>query len=148
MAHDFAQENEASRGELRALAASLRDEDLARDLGNGWTVSTVLCHLAFWDRVVLCRIANWQRSGFERVHLAQQTVNAINEAALELSRSVPGREALRMALERAEEIDALVERLSAGLVDQIDASGSVRTLRRYLHRREHLRRITEALGSA
>ena len=141
MPADFVQENEASRRELQALTASLTEADLARDLGNGWTVSTVLCHLAFWDRLVLRRVREWQRSGFEAVRLAPSAVDSINEAAREVSRAVPGREAARMALESAEEVDALVERLSADLIDKIDAAGFERTLRRSIHRREHLRRI-------
>jgi len=151
MALAFVQENEASRSELRALTASLTDEDLGRDLGNGWTVSTVLCHLAFWDRVALRRVREWQRRGFDAVRLAPATadsINEINEAAREISRGVPGREAARMALESAEAIDAEVQRLSGELVDQIAAAGFERVLRRYLHRREHLRRIGEAPGLA
>ncbi|MGA2181922.1 MAG: DinB family protein [Bryobacteraceae bacterium] len=147
MASDFVRENQASRHELQALTASLSDEGFARDLGNGWTVSTVLCHLAFWDRLVLRRVREWQRSGFEAVRLAPPAVDSINEAAREISRAVPGREAARIALESAEEIDAQVERLSSELIDQINAGGFERVLRRSLHRREHLRRIREALGA-
>jgi hypothetical protein len=148
MAGDIVQDNQRSRDELRMLTASLADADLARGLGNGWTVSTIFCHLAFWDRVVLRCIAGWQRNGFAPVRLNPSTVDSINDAAREISQAVPGREAARMALESAEAIDALVERLSPALVDQIDAAGFARTLRRSVHRRQHLRRINDALGRA
>ena len=141
MAHDFVQENAASRRELQALTATLSDADFARELGNGWTVSTILCHLAFWDRLVLCRVREWQRTGFEAVRLTAQAVDSINAAAREISRAIPGREAARLALESAEEMDAEVERLSAELIEQIDAGGFERVLRRSIHRREHLSRI-------
>jgi uncharacterized damage-inducible protein DinB len=148
MAHAFAQENEASRRELQALTASLSDDDLARDLGNGWTVSAVFCHIAFWDRVILHRIRQWQRTGFEPVRVPPSAVDSINQAAREISRAVPGNEASLMALESAEAVDAELDRLGGELIDQIGAGGFERVLNRSLHRREHLRRIAESVVRA
>ena len=144
MSHSFATDNEASRRELRDLIASLSDPDLASDLGNGWTVSTVLCHLAFWDRVVLRRLVDWQRSGIEPQMLSQAT-DSINDAARELSRSVPVREAARIVLESAEAIDAFVAQLDADFIGRIEAAGFGRSVQRSIHRREHVRRIREVV---
>jgi hypothetical protein len=148
MAHDFVQENEASRRELQALTASLTDDDLARDLGNGWTVSTVLCHLAFWDRLVLRRLREWQRTGFDPVRFTRLATTSINDAAREISRGVPGHEAALMAIENAEAIDTELEGLGEELIDQINGAGFERVLKRSLHRREHLRRIAETIRPA
>ena len=38
---------------LGDLIASLSPEDLAADLGEGWTVPMALAHLAFWDSFFL-----------------------------------------------------------------------------------------------
>jgi hypothetical protein len=46
-----------------------------------------------------------------------------------------------MAIESAEELDTELERLSGELIEQIDAGGFERVLRRAIHRREHLRRL-------
>jgi len=148
MLRDYVQENDASRRELQAFAASLSDDDLSRNIGNGWTVSSTLCHLAFWDRLTLRRLREWQSTGFSSDHLTALGVTTINDAARQISEAVPGREAARLAQENAAAIDTEVARLSDEWIGRIDANGFERVLKRSLHRREHLRRLREALGRA
>ena len=140
MDRDFVRDNDASRRELRDLIVRLDDAGLARDAGNGWTVATVLCHLAFWDRVVLRRLTDWQRDGVEPQMLNQAT-NSVNEAVRDLSRAVPVREAGRMAAEAAETLDAFIAGLDDAFIATVNAAGFGRSLRRSLHRRGHLARI-------
>jgi len=145
MSRDFVQENEASRLELRELIEGLREPDLERDAGAGWTVSTLLCHLAFWDLRILYLVKEWQRSGMEpTVRPGPQAVDSINEAVKTISRAVPGRLAAQMALESAAAVDSELELLSGEWIDRISSAGLERALRRSLHRREHLRKIKEA----
>jgi len=35
---------------------SLSDAELAKDTGNGWSVATVLGHMAFFDRMLIPRL--------------------------------------------------------------------------------------------
>ena len=56
-------ENDASRQRLRGLIARLTDDDLARPLGQHWTVSVALAHLAFWDRLWFEKFEEWERTG-------------------------------------------------------------------------------------
>ena len=49
----FVAENSRQRDRLKALVGRLSDGDLRRPLGEGWTVSTALAHMAFWDRRAL-----------------------------------------------------------------------------------------------
>ena len=42
-------ENTVERDRLMALTARLTEEELRRQLPNGWSVATKLAHLAFWD---------------------------------------------------------------------------------------------------
>ncbi len=46
-------ENTATRERLRALVPRIDDEELARPLGDGRTIATILGHVAFWDQRVL-----------------------------------------------------------------------------------------------
>ena len=49
----YVSENAAESEHLQALIRRLTDEQLARPLEAGWTVSAVLAHLAFWDQRAL-----------------------------------------------------------------------------------------------
>jgi len=141
MDHDFVLENEASLHELRSRVESLKDDDFRRRLANGWTVAAALCHLAFWDRVMLGRIERWERDGVEPVVLDARSTDPLNDAVHMMSGAVSGPEAARMVLEAAEKIDAKVASLSPEMIEKFAAKGLDRMLHRHLHRRDHLRRL-------
>jgi len=141
MSTDFIRQNDASREELRALVGSLKDEDADRRLANGWTVAETLCHLAFWDRVMLGRIERWERDGVAPLVLDAHSTDPLNDAVRMMSSAVSGREASRLALENAELIDAKVASLPEATIEEFAARGLDRMLHRHLHRREHLRRL-------
>lgn len=48
MTFPFLTENAASLRRLEALALRLTDTDLTRSTSYGWTVASLLAHLAFW----------------------------------------------------------------------------------------------------
>src|SRR5258708_20824680 len=52
---DYVQGNSKSRARLAFLCERINDEQLARIAFGDWTVSAVLAHMAFWDRVPLER---------------------------------------------------------------------------------------------
>jgi len=141
MNRDFVPENEASLRELRARVESLKEEDLGRRLANGWTVAETLCHLGFWDRVMLGRIERWERDGVEPMVLDGRSTDPLNDAVQMMSGAVPGREAARLVIEAAEAIDAKVAALGPEMIERFDARGLDRMLHRHLHRRDHLRKL-------
>jgi len=120
---------------------SLKDEDFDRRLGNGWTVAEALCHLAFWDRVVLGRVERWERDGVEPVILDMRSADPINDGVHMMFGAVSGREAVRMVIESAERIDAKVAALRPEMIEEFGARGLDRMLHRHLHRREHLSKL-------
>jgi hypothetical protein len=61
-----------------------------------------------------------------------------------VSQAVPGTEAARLALDSAAAVDSMVEGISDELCSQIVRTGFERSLRRSLHRREHLQKIKTA----
>jgi hypothetical protein len=115
-------------------------------VGSGWTVSAVLCHLAFWDQRVLFVLRKWQSAGFEPSRLTPLSVDSLNHAATAIAQAVPGPAAARLALDSASAVDSQVAETSDELVKQILSEGFERFLRRSLHRREHLQKIEEALA--
>ncbi len=136
--------NAAQRQRLQALVERLSDEELGRSLGTAWTVSAALAHLAFWDRRALLLLERWEREG---VKVSAVDVDSINDAALPLWLAVPPRAAAREAAAAAEALDRKLEALSAEMVQSIVASGSMRPLERWHHRRDHLDEIERAVGA-
>ena len=95
---EFVEENETARRELGELIACLDEDSFKCDVGSGWTVSTFLCHLAFWDQRALFLIRQWQTGQFETSRLSSQSVDSINEAVRAISRAVPGPAAAKSLL--------------------------------------------------
>jgi len=142
----FVDENDAARGELSEFIARLDEHSFEFPVGSGWTISTCLCHLAFWDHRVLFLLNEWQRTGqFETSRLSAQSVNSINQAVNALSQAVPGAAAAKLALDSALAVDSQLALISDELIGQLVSSGFERYLKRSLHRREHFQKIQEAL---
>jgi uncharacterized damage-inducible protein DinB len=57
----YVAENEVERKRLASLVARLSDQDLARPMPGGWTVASVLGHVAFWDQRIIALIEAWHR---------------------------------------------------------------------------------------
>ena len=82
MDRSYVAENDAARERLRALVARSTDDDLACPLGQHWTVSVGLAHLAFWDRLWLAKFEEWERTGGVKMPPADTEGNpaAMNDA--------------------------------------------------------------------
>jgi hypothetical protein len=142
MSTSFMAQNIAQRERLRALVARLSDSDLTRDVGEGWTVTTVLVHLAFWDRQRLFTLRHWLQNG----QLPQAgDGNVINNALAAISHGVPPRTAALLAVEAAEAIDYELEQLTPEQVAALESAGLPPLLNRHLHRRDHIEQIERAL---
>jgi hypothetical protein len=143
MTSSYTAQNTAERDRLRALVTRLSDQDLARSVGGGWTVTTVLVHLAFWDQNRLFMLKQWLRDG-EMPDTGSWEV--INDAVAVISRAVPPHAAAQLVVEAAEAIDHALEQLSPDQVAALEAAGKERLLNRSLHRRDHIDQIERALG--
>jgi hypothetical protein len=62
-------ENRSSLERLRSFVETLTETDMGRLLGEGWTVSAALGHLAFWDQRWAEKLQEWERSGVVRIPL-------------------------------------------------------------------------------
>lgn len=141
MDNSYIARNQAALGRLRELLAQLSDEDMAREIGHGWTVVAALGHLAFWDRITLIRLEEWERSGTRPERLP----DAVNDAMLEQWLVMPPREAAGKAVAAAEAVDQRIAALAPELREEILAAGYSRLLDRSLHRGEHLDEIERAV---
>jgi hypothetical protein len=82
MERSYVAENAAERARLQALVARLTDADMARAVGEEWTVGVALMHLAFWDRLSLAKFEEWERTGTVDIPPLREMVDGINNAML------------------------------------------------------------------
>jgi uncharacterized damage-inducible protein DinB len=142
---EFIQENEAARRDMAQIIARLDEPSFALPTSPGWTVSSTLCHLAFWDQRAAHLLARWQQGPFEVSSLSPLTVDSINQAVQALSKAVPGPAAAKLALDSAAAADSAVSGSSDELIGQILDASLPWVCQRSLHRREHLKQIRQAL---
>jgi hypothetical protein len=139
--------NAEAAAELRTLAGSLDDGDLAADLGDGWTASMALAHIAFWDGWHLARWRQAIATGAVAPPLvADEVSDPANEALEATWRALAPDRAVALALATAAEVDALVAGLPDASVDAARAAGEADCVERWPHRRDHVAQIRRALG--
>jgi DinB family protein len=138
----FIDRNRASTDRIRALAARLTDQELQHPVGEHWTVGIALAHLAFWDRRVLYVLDMSERDG--KVFIPEIDI-FVNDLSLPLWAAIPPREAARIAIETAEQLDGRLEDFPPALLEEIHTYNK-RWVVRALHRGEHLDEVDAALN--
>jgi len=141
---DHVRANDESRARLRALVGRLDRRQLATNVMEGWSVSALLAHLAFWDRFTLRR---WQsRLAGNVVPDIGPLADALNDAAIPMWSAVPPEVATRQATAAADAVDRFVAALAPDVIAEAIAEGRPRWVARSEHRREHLEQIERALA--
>ena len=143
MDRSFVEENARERKRLRSLVEILTDEQLSFPLGNDWTISVALAHLAFWDQRASVLIEKWQKEG---IGPSPIDLDVVNEATRPLCLAVPPRAAAEFALTSALAIDQAIEQLAPDFMADIETKGQTVRLNRATHRHGHLEQIKQALG--
>jgi 7-keto-8-aminopelargonate synthetase-like enzyme len=140
---DHVAQNQEQLERLRRLVARLGDDDLRRELPDGWTVADALAHLAFYDRRAQILLERFAREG---VFASPYDYETINAALPHLTRRIPPREIIAEVLAAAEAADRAAAATPETLVDEIRRLNQVK-LERAEHRRSHLDDIESLLGS-
>lgn len=140
MDRSFVEKNRAATERIRQLASSLSDDQLARPVGEHWTVAIALVHLAFWDRRVLALVEQLERNG----QINAPSIDlSVNDLSLPIWAAVPPRAALRLALQSADELDRRLAGLSDPHLEAL-AAGNAFWVDRARHRTLHLDEIEAA----
>ena len=145
----FERANDASRTRLAALVEQLTSTDLRVDLGEGWTVSSALAHMGFWDRWQAARWAamlagTWSATDDSVIaaeHLA-------NEALHPYWQGIDAADVPALALDAATGLDAMIARAPDALIEALEGTPSAFLLHRYRHRGEHIDHIERILAGA
>jgi uncharacterized damage-inducible protein DinB len=141
MVRSFIQLNRAASDRLRTLVSRLSDPELLKPVGSNWTVAVTLAHLAFWDRRAMHVLELTARNG--KLSVPEIDI-ALNDFATPLWSAIPPRDAARLAVESAEELNARLESFPEELLEKI-YSHNKRLVVRALHRNEHLDEVDAAL---
>jgi len=145
---DFREENKQENSRLRSVANRLTAQQWSLDLGGGWTVGTMLCHVAFWDKMTAIRLQRWIATDRLAAVPDQDNVDSINDSVRSLAGQIRFEEGAKFVLMCADEIDLLVAELPATRLEALEKSGRDRWVKRSLHRQIHLARIEKALDSS
>ena len=113
---DHVAQNREQLERLRRLVARLSDDDLRRELPDGWTIADVLAHLAFYDRRAAILLERFVDEG---VFASPYDYETINAALPHLTRRIPPREIVAEVVEAAEAADRADHRRSH--LDDIEA---------------------------
>ena len=139
---DHFDRNREQLDRLRRLVGRLSDDDLRRELPDGWTVADALAHLAFYDRRAQILLERFAREG---VFASPYDYETINASLLHLTRRIPPREVAAEVVAAAEAADQAAAATPATLFAEIRRLNQVK-LERAEHRRSHLDDIEALLA--
>jgi len=142
MDRSFIELNRTSKERMRTLADRLSDDEMLTKVGEHWTVGIVYAHIAWWDRRVMYVLDMTEKDG--KLFIPEIDI-FVNDLSLPLWAAVPPREAVRIAMENAEELDQRLEEYSPALLEEI-YNYNKRWVIRALHRNEHLNEAVAVVG--
>ena len=140
----YREQNHASTERIRALAGRLSDEEMQTKVGEHWTVTIALAHLAWWDRRVIYVLDMTERDG--KLFVPEIDI-FVNDLSLPLWAVIPARDAARICIETSETLDKRLEEYSPELLEEI-YNYNKRWVIRALHRNEHLDEVDVALKNS
>lgn len=138
---NYTQLNRESTERIKKIASNLTDEQFQTRVGEHWTVAIAFVHLAFWDRRVLATLEQTAKNGKLSV-VEVETI--VNDLSLPIWETVPAKEAVKLAIETAKELDNQLETFPKDLLEEM-YNHNKRLVVRALHRNEHLDEVEEAL---
>lgn len=145
----FERANDESRARLTDLIHSLTPEQMAVDLGSGWTVASALAHTGFWDR---WQAERWSQTLAGKWSAEDDSVIAAehlaNEALHPYWAGIEAEYVPALALAAAARIDSLIAAAPDAVVDRIEGTASEYILHRYRHRNDHLDHIARSIAAA
>jgi hypothetical protein len=138
---DYREENREQNTLMKALLDRISEEEWNRSLNGGWTVGTMLCHLAFWDQMTLERLKAYRKTGSFAPVPDAENIDAVNSSVRLLAASIPLAEGVNLVRSITDAIDEYVAGLTTDEIEALKASGRDRWFRRGLHRQHHLQKL-------
>ncbi|MCE9598777.1 MAG: maleylpyruvate isomerase N-terminal domain-containing protein [Spirochaetia bacterium] len=143
---DFRIENKNQNERFRRLLNRLDSTQWQRDIGGGWTTGTMICHLAFWEKMTSFRLKKWIETGTLAAVPDADNILAINDSVRDVSTAIGFEAGSKLAIQAMDEIDGLVAGLDESRLAELEKTGRERWFKRSLHRDTHLTRIENTLA--
>jgi hypothetical protein len=143
-ARSYIEANTRERERLRVLVESVDEEALTAPVNEYWTVAGVLGHIAYWDIRVLVLAEKIHRGEPWVAGDAEPDGDWLNDSTRPLIHAIAPRVAAQLALQTAEQCDALVAELPLDRMWPSDPDSPI-SASRWEHRAEHLDEIEAAL---
>jgi hypothetical protein len=140
----YIEANNRERERMRTLVEGLDDDALTSPVNEYWTVAGVLGHIAYWDIRILVLAEKIDRGEPWAEGDAEPEGDWLNDTTRPLIHAIAPRVAAELALQTAEQCDALVAELPPERLWPGDPGCPISALR-YEHRAEHLDEIEAAL---
>ena len=144
---DFKDDNRIQSDRLKSVLDKLNPAQWSQDIGGGWSIGTMLCHLAFWDQITSVRLRLWKEKGRLAAIPDEDNINSINDSMRFVCAAIDYERGKTLIKKSADEIDSLVRSLTPAQLTELESSGRERWVKRSLHRQHHLERIERALAS-
>jgi hypothetical protein len=140
----YIEANTRERERLRALVEGLGDEALTSPVNEYWTVAGVLGHMAYWDIRVLVLAEKISLGEPWAAGDAEPDGDWLNDTTRPLIHAIAPRVTAELALQTAEQCDALVAQLPLNRMWPGEPDSPINA-GRWEHRAEHLDEIEAAL---
>lgn len=138
-------ENQKSLEEYKNLLSGVSDKELSSPMAAGWTVSAVLCHLAFWDQRVITLLERWEKT---EVEFSAVDIDLTNDATLPFFLAVPVETAVSLFMEKGAIVDQKIANLNQQQLSEIEEKAKNVSISRAKHRLMHLNDLKTALGKS
>jgi hypothetical protein len=142
---DIVRKNAESRARLLGLVEQLDEQVLSLPVEEGWTITAILAHVAFWDQICAVRWDAYARGG-SLVDIPNTLIDLVNDANLPTWRALPGRAAVELLRQAMEVTDAKIAVLPDAAVQAATEDGFGFMLDRTGHRDEHAAQLKTFLG--
>ena len=143
---DFKDDNRIQNDRLKSILDKLSPAQWSQDIGSGWSIGTMMCHLAFWDQLTSVRLRLWKEKGRLAVIPDEDNINSINDSLRFIFGAIDYEHGKALVQKSADEIDSLAQSLTPAQLAELESAGRDRWFKRSLHRSHHLERIERALA--
>ncbi|MDH4200232.1 MAG: hypothetical protein OEV66_07640 [Spirochaetia bacterium] len=135
---NFIEENNSTRKKINDILKRITNDEWQTEIGGGWTAGTMLCHIAFWDKMTINRLLAWKQGGNLATVPEKETIDAVNDSVRSMCSFIAFEKGVFLVSKYMEEIDTFVSQLEASQIKELEDSGRGRWFQRNLHRQLHL----------
>lgn len=135
---NFNEKNDNSRKKISDILNRISDSQWHTEIGGGWTVGTMLCHIAFWDKMTIERLQVLKETGNLTSVPEKDNLDVINDSVRYMCSAFSLEAGKRLVIDCMNQVDLLVSQLTPDEIKILQESGRERWIQRNLHREIHL----------